>query len=87
VIGEMFGTIGCEATWVEDGEEAVRLCQKANDNGRPFAAVVVNLTIPGGREAVGTLMQIDPEPKRLSPAATATLRSGRTPAATGLKER
>jgi CheY-like chemotaxis protein len=46
-----------------DGTEAVRLYQEAAASGRPFAAVILDLNVPGamgGREAMDALRRVDP---------------------------
>ena len=55
-----------------DGSEAVDLYKKAREAGEPFAAVIMDLTIPGGMgggEAMEKLLAIDP-------AVTAIVSSG-----------
>ena len=55
-----------------DGREAVDLYKKAREAGEPFAAVIMDLTIPGGMgggEAMEKLLAIDP-------AVTAIVSSG-----------
>ena len=51
-----------------DGAEAVRRYQAAQAEGSPFAAVILDLTIPGGmggRETLAQLKQLDPTVKAL----------------------
>lgn len=57
---------GYEAESVTHGEEAIERYVNAMDKGKPFVAVIMDLTIPGGmggKEAVARLLQIDPEAK------------------------
>jgi two-component system cell cycle sensor histidine kinase/response regulator CckA len=64
VVAEMLGFIGYEAVLSRDGEEAVRFYKEALLSGKPFSAVLMDLTIPGGmggREAIKVLREIDPE--------------------------
>lgn len=68
VSGEMLSILGCKAVFARDGEEAVELYRKALKEGRPFAAVILDLTIPGGMgglETVKRLLDIDPDVKAI----------------------
>lgn len=63
VTGQMLTTLGYEAGFARDGAEAVRLFREAKESGRPFEAVIMDLTIPGGmsgREAIQRLREMDP---------------------------
>ncbi len=60
--------IGCEGEVASDGAEALEIYRKAKEAGRPFDAVIFDLTIPGGmggREAVARLLEMDPEAKAI----------------------
>jgi CheY-like chemotaxis protein len=49
-----------------DGREAVAKYRQANAEGRRFAAVILDLNVPGrmgGQEAIRQLLEIDPEVK------------------------
>ena len=53
---------GYEAELAKDGVEAIELYKKAMDSGKPFDAVILDLTIKGGmggKETVKRLMEID----------------------------
>ena len=66
VVAEMLRFIGYEVTLSRDGEEAVSLYTQALESNKPFAAVLMDLTIPGGMgggEAIRNLREIDPEVK------------------------
>jgi two-component system cell cycle sensor histidine kinase/response regulator CckA len=55
--------LGYEAMAVEAGEDAMEAYRAAKSSGRPFAAVIMDLTIPGrmgGKEAVRRLLDFDP---------------------------
>ena len=55
--------LGYEADLAADGEEALEIYRQAGEKGKPFAAVVMDLTVPGGmggKEAVKRLLDIDP---------------------------
>ena len=56
--------LGYTPTVVSSGEEALESYQQARESGTPFAAVIMDLTIPGamgGKEAVRRLLEIDPD--------------------------
>lgn len=55
--------MGYEVELAKDGAVAIEQFTKAKDSGRPFDAVVLDLTVPGGvggREAIRKLLEIDP---------------------------
>lgn len=50
----------------KDGTEAITIYKKALESHKPFDAVVMDLTIPGGlggKEAIKKLLEIDPKVK------------------------
>ena len=56
--------LGYEATWIPDGAAAVAAYLEAREAGTPFAAVILELTVPGGmggREALEHLRAADPQ--------------------------
>jgi two-component system cell cycle sensor histidine kinase/response regulator CckA len=60
---QVLAELGYEAEAVPDGEQAVRRYLEALDSGRPFAAVITDLTVPGGmggRDTVAELRRHDP---------------------------
>jgi signal transduction histidine kinase/ActR/RegA family two-component response regulator len=70
LIRELCGTIleklGYEVEYAEEGGKAVDLYKKAKDSAKPFDAVIMDLTIPGGmggKKAVRKVLEIDPEAK------------------------
>jgi PAS domain S-box-containing protein len=66
VVAEMLRFIGYEVSLSRDGEEAVSLYTQALEAKQPFAAVLMDLTIPGGMgggEAIRILRKIHPEVK------------------------
>jgi signal transduction histidine kinase/CheY-like chemotaxis protein len=68
VAGEMLKSLGYEAAIARDGVEAVQLYQQARKEGRPFAAVIMDITVPGGmggKDAVTLLRKIDPSVKAI----------------------
>jgi len=61
-------SLGQEAQGAADGSEAVKLYKRAMKSGKPFDAVILDLTVPGGmggRETVEKLQKIDPEIKAI----------------------
>ena len=66
--GKMLKRLGYEVDFASDGAEALDAYQQARDAGSPFAAVVLDLTIPGGmggKETIQQLRMIDPEVKAI----------------------
>lgn len=62
--GEMLKHLGYEVAFARDGSEALELYQKAKAASRPFHAVIMDITIPGGmggKETIKKLTAIDPE--------------------------
>ena len=60
--------LGYEVVCASEGDEAIRLYQEALDQGRPFDAVVLDLTIQGGmggKEAMEQLRLINPHVKAI----------------------
>ncbi len=63
IVGEMLTHLGYEPSFARDGAEAIELYKKAMHNGLSYAAVIMDLTIPGamgGKEAIAKLLQVDP---------------------------
>jgi len=66
VIGEMLRQLGYESAFARDAAEAIELYKQAKTSNQPFAAVIMDLTVPGGmggKEAVKQLLAIDPKVK------------------------
>ena len=60
---EMLGYLGCKPVAARDGSEAIELYLQAREEGRPFDALIMDLTIAGGmggKEAITRLREIDP---------------------------
>ncbi len=56
--------LGYEVRCASDGAETIALYQDAARSGRPFDAVIMDLTIPGGmggKEAIRQLLSFDPQ--------------------------
>jgi CheY-like chemotaxis protein len=65
---DILKSLGYETDLARDGAEALDLYRKAKDAGKPYAAVIMDLTIPGGmggEEAVKKLHAIDPNAKAI----------------------
>jgi len=63
ITAEMLESLGYEAAFAADGEEAVTHFRTALEKGSPFDAVLLDLTIPGGMsgiEVLGLLREIEP---------------------------
>lgn len=63
---QMLDYLGYQAIWVSDGADAVKEYKKHLEDGEPFAAVIVDLTIPGGmggEETLTGILEIDREAK------------------------
>jgi PAS domain S-box-containing protein len=63
---EMLENLGYDVVLAKEGEEAVTLFQAAKNNGTPFAAVFMDITVPGGmggKEAIKEMLAIDPNVK------------------------
>ena len=66
VASKIITKLGYEIEISRDGDEAVRLYREAMDSGKPFKAVVMDLTIPGGMgggDAIKILKNMDPNVK------------------------
>ncbi len=62
LLGRMLGNIGYEVECTQDGSEAVEAYGRAKQEGRPFAAVILDVVVPGGmggRETIGELKAMD----------------------------
>lgn len=64
--GSMLKRIGYEVDFAGNGKEAIEMYQKAKELQKPFDAVIMDLTIPGGmggEEAIRGLLAINPKVK------------------------
>jgi signal transduction histidine kinase/ActR/RegA family two-component response regulator len=62
--GDMLVRMGYTVEYADEGGEACAKFRMARESGKPFSAVIMDLTIPsgmGGKEAVRKLLEIDPE--------------------------
>ncbi len=68
LIQQMLQQIGYEVELANNGEETIELYRQARAAGKPFDAVILDLTVPGamgGKEAVGRLRDIDANVKAI----------------------
>lgn len=68
VVGASLARMGHEVALVEDGRRAVEVYGAAKDQGRPYDAVILDLTVRaglGGRETLLELLRIDPGVKAI----------------------
>jgi CheY-like chemotaxis protein len=66
VVGMMLRHIGYDVDLAAEGAAAVSLYQSARRSGRPFDAVIMDLTVAGGmggKEAVRNILEVDPHAK------------------------
>ena len=64
VAGRILTHLGYKAAFAADGREALAVYAQAQDAGRPFDAVIIDLTVPGGvggKETIQELLALDPE--------------------------
>lgn len=67
-VGRMLEKKGYKVETAENGEEAVKKYRKAFNSKKPFDAVILDLTVPGGmggKEAMKKLKEIDPDVKAI----------------------
>ncbi len=63
VVGLMLAELGYEVAFVADGQQALDAYRRSSDEGQPFDAVILDLTVPGsmgGKIAVKRLLALDP---------------------------
>ncbi|MDP2647444.1 MAG: response regulator [Desulfobacterales bacterium] len=68
VSGRMLQKLGYEPEFAKNGAEAIEMYKAAKESGKPYDAVILDLTIPGGmggKEAIEKLVEIDPEVKAI----------------------
>jgi signal transduction histidine kinase/ActR/RegA family two-component response regulator len=68
VAGEILGALGYDVEFAREGDEAIECYRKAREEGRPFDAVIMDLTISGGRggkETIQMLRAYDPGVKAI----------------------
>jgi len=68
VAGKMLDRLGYEPEFAKDGDEAIRMVKEAKEAKKPYDAVILDLTVPGGmggKETIQKLLEIDPEIKAI----------------------
>ncbi len=63
VTGAMLASLGYDVEYAEHGEEAIVRVKQAMEAGRPFDALIIDLTIPGGmggKDVISKLREMDP---------------------------
>ena len=68
VAAYMLKKMGFESDGAESGEEAIEMYVKARDEGNPYTALLMDLTIPGGmggKDAIEKLLELDPNVKAI----------------------
>jgi len=72
---DMLTFLGHEVTVAENGDLAASLYRKAGENGFPFDAVILDITVPGGKgagETLPLLRNIDPQVRAIVSSGYAT---------------
>ncbi len=72
VVSGMLKHLGCSVECVEHGEQALRLCRRAQEEGEPFQVVILDLTVAGGMGGAETMPAI----RRLQPEVIGIVASG-----------
>ncbi|MFC1886872.1 PAS domain S-box protein, partial [Thermodesulfobacteriota bacterium] len=68
MVGKMLEKLGYESEFAKDGAEAIRMVKEAKESEKPYDAVILDLTVPGGmggKETIKKLMEINPEIKAI----------------------
>jgi two-component system, cell cycle sensor histidine kinase and response regulator CckA len=68
VVGIMLEKLGYESKFAKDGAEAIGMYKRAKEAEKSYAAVILDLTIPGGmggKETIKYLLEIDPAIKAI----------------------
>ena len=68
MLGRMLKNLDYESEFAKDGAEAIRMYKEDQESEKPYDAVILDLTIPGGmggKDTVKKLMEIDPEVKAI----------------------
>jgi CheY-like chemotaxis protein len=66
VLGRILARLGYEPGFARDGGEAIEMFVQAQGSEQEFAAVILDLTVPGGmggKEAMARLLEVDPRVK------------------------
>jgi CheY-like chemotaxis protein len=63
---QMLEFLGFATTWVKNGADAIKEYKERQEAGQGYAAVILDLTIPGGmggKDAIGEILAIDRQAK------------------------
>ncbi len=69
---QMLTYFGFEGVWVKNGAEAIQEYETQKETGQAYAAIILDLTIPGGMGGKETIVEI----LALDPAVKAFVSSG-----------
>jgi PAS domain S-box-containing protein len=61
--GRMLDKLGYEPEFAKDGNEAIQMVKEAKEAKKPYDAIILDLTVPGGmggKECIAKLLEIDP---------------------------
>jgi PAS domain S-box-containing protein len=75
MLKQLLNMAGYKAELTVDGAEALKMYAQGREAGKPFNAVIMDLTIPGGmggKEAIKKLLEIDPEARVIVSSGYAT---------------
>ncbi len=65
---QMLSRFGCDCVIAKDGGEAIELYKNSIVTGKPFDAVILDLTVKGGmggKETFKKLLKLDPQVKAI----------------------
>ncbi len=68
ILGKILNHLGYQVDFANDGSQAIKKFIQAKQSGRPVAAVILDLTVPGamgGKETIQELLKIDPQVKAI----------------------
>jgi len=71
-VGNMLSQMGYDVVLAADGEEAIDIYREALNEGKGFAAVIMDLTVPGGMGGLETLQHL----QAIDPGVKAIVSSG-----------
>jgi CheY-like chemotaxis protein len=72
IAGAMLRQMGYDCELADNGEEAVAAYRRARESGKPFTAVILDLTVQGGMGGEKTLRKL----REIDPAVKAVISSG-----------
>jgi PAS domain S-box-containing protein len=67
-VGVLLDMLGYQADVADDGDRALTMYRQAQESGTPYDAVIMDLTIPGGKggkEAIQQLLAMDPHARAI----------------------